>query len=248
MKKLLSIAVCASAVAAFATDVTCGSVGVTAITSSFTNTIVAVSYKDLASDADITISNIVKTANLTAGDLLHVFKDSGTYETYTLTDNGSGVLYWAKTQNYVIGASGGLTVGTSADASITTLESGLGLWLVRTSGWTGSSFTFYIYGKPSDTTSVTVGAGKTALIGNPTQTGKAPTVTSAVKGDRILVPDEDRKGDSIETTTYTYTGTVWNTIKIVDGERKRIEGLPSIPAGMGFWYISKGESDVRVAW
>ena len=78
MKKLLSIAVCASAVAAFATDtpITLGQVGVTAITSSYTNTVVAVSYKELGDgDGNITISNIVKTANLEVDDLLYVFKD-----------------------------------------------------------------------------------------------------------------------------------------------------------------------------
>ena len=65
MKKLLSIAVCASAVAAFATDteIPLGDVGVTAITSDLTNTIVAVSYKQLG-DGD---SNINENKNTFTG-------------------------------------------------------------------------------------------------------------------------------------------------------------------------------------
>ena len=46
MKKLLSIAVAAFATAALSETVPCADVGVTAITTSLKNTIVAVSYDD----------------------------------------------------------------------------------------------------------------------------------------------------------------------------------------------------------
>ena len=240
MKKLLSIAVCASAVAAFATDteIPLGDVGVTAITSSYTNTVVAVSYKELGDgDGNITISNIVKTANLEVDDLLYVFKD-GKYQSYTLKSSG-GVKYWDRTADYVIGSNGQLTSDSTPAANIATLAAGEGIFLVRPNGWTGANFTFYIYGKPSGATTATVGAGKTALVGNPTQTAKAPvSISGATAGDQILVPTNNKVGMQ----TYSYNGTVWSTR--IGGARQT--GLPSIPAGTGFWYVAK--SAVTINW
>ena len=239
MKKLLSIAVCASAVAAFATDTETllETVGVTAITSSYTNTVVAVSYKELGDgNGNITVSNIVKTANLSENDLLYVYKD-GKYQSYTLKVSG-GVKYWDRTSDYVIGSNGGLTTDTTPAANIATLAAGDGIWLVRPNGWTGDDFTFYIYGKLSDVTSVSIAAGKTVLVGNPTRTAKAPSVSGATAGDQILVPANNKVGMQ----TYNYNGTVWST-RI---NKRRQEGLPVIPAGTGFWYVATGA--VTVNW
>ncbi|MBQ2632236.1 MAG: hypothetical protein IJG13_21365 [Kiritimatiellae bacterium] len=239
MKKLLSIAVCASAVAAFATtNVTCGTVGVTAITSTYTNTVVAVSYKELGNlDSDITVSNIVKTANLSNGDLLYVFS-GGKYQSYTLTTAAGGAKYWDRTLDYVVGANGQLTTDETPAANIATLASGSGIWLVRPNGWDGANFTFYIYGKPSGVTSVKVAAGATALVGNPTQTNKAPTISGATSGDQILVPANNKVGMQ----TYSYSGSVWLT-RI---NKAWQEGLPTINAGTGFWYVAKGA--VTINW
>lgn len=247
MKKLLSIAVCASAVAAFAettpVEVTLGEVGVTAITSGLTNTIVAVSYKELGDgDGNITISNIVKTANLTAGDLLHVFKDATTYETYTLT-SGTGGLYWEKTQNYVVNEFGDLVVTNSTDASIATLGPGTAFWLVR-KGWDGTgSFTFYIYGKPvTAAISRTLTSGEAALIGNPTQTAQVPTITTPTVGDVIQIPDASNV--AIRMTKYRYTSNGWKTKK--GGVTTYV--LPNIQPGTGFWYVATEGSAPTISW
>ena len=247
MKKLLSIAVCASAVAAFgaSVEVPLGNVGVTAITSDLTNTIVAVSYKELGDgDGNVTISNIVKTANLTEGDLLHVFKDNSTYETYTLTQGSGGALYWDKTANYVLDANGSLSAGSTSEASVANLPAGVGLWLVRNvAKWNGNAFTFYIYGKPVATPeTVPVAANTAALIGNPTQSAKAPTLSAATNGDRILVPN---KNIMTGMKTYKYsTAGGWTTVNMVNGVRTRESGLPSIEPGKGFWYIPMAASTV----
>ena len=241
MKKLLSIAVCASAVAAFAdptpTTVTLETVGVTAITSTYTNTVVAVSYKELGDlDSNITVSNIVKTANLSDGDLLYVFND-GKYQSYTLKTAG-GVKYWDRTLDYVVGSNGQLTTDNTPAANIATLASGSGIWLVRPNGWEGASFTFYIYGKSAPVTTVNVAANTTALVGNPTQTSKAPSISGATSGDQILVPANNKVGMQ----TYNYNGSVWST-RI---NKVRQEGLPTINAGTGFWYVAKGA--VTINW
>ena len=180
MKKLLSIAVCASAVSAFATlepvPVEVGSVGVTKIRSTLTNTVVAVSYSDLAGDGAITVSNIVKTTNLTVGDRLHIFTGSSTYETYVLTASGTGK-YWARTVAWTLDANGVLTETETAPSSENTLAAGVGFWLVRnTTGegaWGGSAFDFYTYGKPT-TAALTTASRETKLIGNPLDVAATP--------------------------------------------------------------------------
>ncbi|MBR3221405.1 MAG: hypothetical protein IKF72_04165 [Kiritimatiellae bacterium] len=251
MKKLLSIAVCASAVAAFAdpTVIKVGSVGVTAIQSDLTNTIVAVSYKELgAGDSNITISNIVKTANLTVGDLLHVFKDGATYETYTLTAGSGNVLYWDKTANYVLDGYGNLSAGQSTDASIATLTPGLGLWLIR-KGWDGAApFTFYIYGKPvTSAVSTSLAAGDAALIGNPTQSALVPTITGAQEGDLIQIPDSANVAIRMTKYKYMKDKTDNNVLKWttkINGSYVR--SLPAIGAGKGFSYVAGSTEGTRV--
>ena len=138
MKKLLSIAVCASAVAASAADVpvTLGEVGVTAITSTTTNTIVAVSYTDLASNGNITASNLVKTANLTVGDHLYVYKSNNSMDAFELAEAG-GVKYW-RSSTVVSPVVDGVSISTSSSADSVTVPVGTGVWLVRGSGYTAS--------------------------------------------------------------------------------------------------------------
>ena len=234
MKKLLSIAVCASAVAAFATtNVTCGTVGVTAVKSSLTNTVVAVSFTDLASDGNITISNIVKTANLEVDDILYVFNGSS-YESYTLKVSG-GVKYWDKTLNYTLGSSG-LSNTVSTAASVATLAVGQGLWLVRGPNWNGNQFTFYIYGKPANETTVSVSAGSN-LIGNPTASAVSPKVSGASTGDQVQIPQ-----NYTFPRTYTWTGTAWKYTNPETHIKVTTDSLPAIPAGTGFWYVAKGTS------
>ena len=249
MKKLLSIAVCASAVAAFATDteINLGDVGVTAINSDLTNTIVAVSYKQLGDvDGNITISNIVKTANLTAGDLLHVFKNASNYETYALTSGAGGVLYWNKTLNYTINQYGDpVPDNSSSAASIATLGPGAGFWLVRPNGWEGASFNFYIYGKPVTAAVETqLTAGTPALIGNPTQTAKAPTITTAAVGDIIQIPDSANA--ALRVTKYKYTADGWKTKK--NKVTTTTPDPPTIQPGMGFWYIPVSGNAPKITW
>ena len=238
MKKLLSIAVCASAVAASAADVpvTLGQVGVTAITSSTTNTIVAVSYTDLASDGNITASNLVKTANLTVGDHLYVYKGNNSMDAFEL-DVAGGVKYW-KPSSVVSPMADGVSISASSSADSVTVPVGSGVWLVRGSGYTGGSFTFYIYGKPASPAAVSVTAETSALVGNPTQTDKAPTFTVGPNNnDKILVP-HNGSATGMRTWTYSSTKKLWWYKE--GGNRTFQAAAPTIPAGSGFWYAAAG--------
>ena len=233
MKKLLAIAVCASAVAAFADlePTTLGTVGVTAITSTLTNTVVAVSYKDLAEAGNIAVSNIVKTTNLLEGDRLYVF-NNGSYQVYKLSSNGG---YWQKMTNAEVGSTGGLTITEGVAANSKLLAVGQGIWLVRGPKWDGEEFTFYIYGKPANSNTVPVSSG-TNLVGNPTTSNVAPTVANPSDGDRVLVPQ-----NFALPITYTYNETKKQWSHTGSDHKKVFGALPEIKAGTGFWYVAKGE-------
>ena len=238
MKKLLSIALCAAAVSAFSasTETILGQVGVTAITSSLSNTIVAVSYDDLTGGSGIVVSNFVKTTNLTKGDQLVIFTN-GFYEAWTLASNETThVQYWeAPTAKLTINAQGKLEASEGTPAADIAQSVGTGIWLVRQNpiAANGSTNSFYIYGKPVTSPTSTTVAGKWTLIGNPNQTGsktfEAETVGNPTDGDQIIVPQEpDGK-----LCYYTYKSTKgWRT---TDGEGKWSKVPLKLGAGLGCW-------------
>lgn len=240
MNKLLSIAFCAAAVSAFAdpAETVLGQVGVTAITNSFTNTIVAVSYDDLAltNGSGIVVSNFVKTTNLDAGDQLAIFQGTGTYDTWLLKEN-DGVKYWDKNKvTFTIGSDGKLKEGTGTSASDITQAVGTGIWLIRqnpTDG-SGNAKPFYIYGKPSTTKTITTTAGVWNLVGNPAQSNV--TITAAIaqgdNNDEILVPGEQGL------VNYLYKATTNGWLRAKDAEDKW-GPAPTIEAGTGFWIKTK---------
>ena len=248
MKKLLSIALCAAAVSAFGDPTETqlgGEIGVTAITSSLQNTIVAVSYDDLDSSvtSGIAISNLVKTANLEEGDQLAIYVN-GEYTTWRLAVNGS-VKYWEKnTATFTIGSDGQQTTGKGEPASDVTAAVGTGIWLCRKTPPTGS-FTFYIYGKPSTAKTITTTPGVWNLVGNPTQSD-VPITAAIVRGannDEILVPGESGL------MTYLYKDGAnegnggWLRAKDAAGNWG---DPPTIKAGMGFWI--KTAKKVTINW
>ena len=240
MKKLLTIAVLASAAAAYAVDISLGSVGVTKVVSSSKNTIVATSYSELGGNGagGIAVSNIIKTANLTPDTTkLYVLKaNATTYEGYALKqDSVDGPKYWVQDLNYPVNAQG-IGAGTSSTSTtVPTLNVGQGFWLSCE-----SAPTFYVYGMPPTSTNVTAAAGKTTLVGNPTQTTKPPSISGMSMGDKILV----FVGNSNFPTTYRYSGSAWKNLT----DTTQSDGLPEITAGTGFWYVSKGSSDVSITW
>ena len=240
MKKLLAmVAVGVSAVAAIGDPITLTSVGITRVDSSLTNTILSVSYKDLAAGGDITVSNLVKTINLVEGDELRVYSyGSSTYTVFTLGSDG----FWKAMPGQTL--SGGVeTTDPGADPGETTLSAGVGLWLVRDAKWNGEPFTFYLYGKPttppsSAATGIEIDKDKPMLCGNCTGVAKAPKIANAESQDRIIIPAPTATGTRI----YTYNGTKWQTrINKVLTELTN----EAIPAGTGFWYVPNNKGSTR---
>lgn len=246
MKKILLIALCAAAVSAFGDrEAVLGEVGVTAITSSLQNTIVAVSYDDLTGGSGIVVSNFVKTTNLDVGDQLAIFNGTGTYDTWILKVNGEGVKYWDKNEKtFTIGSDGKLQEGTGPSASDITQAVGTGIWLCRKTAPAGP-FTFYIYGKPSTAKTITTTPGVWNLVGNPTQ-GDV-TITKAIapgaNNDEILVPGEQGLVRYLYKTAANDHQGGWLRAKNAQGEWGP---APDITAGTGFWI--KTTSAITINW
>ena len=245
MKKLLSIALCAAAVSAFAdpTETVLGEVGVTAITSSLSNTIVAVSYDDLTGGSGIVVSNFVKTTNLTKGDQLVIFTN-GFYEAWTLASNETThVQYWeAPTAKLTINAQGKLEASEGTPAADIAQSVGTGIWLVRQNpiAANGSTNSFYIYGKPVSDLVSYIPSNTWTLVGNPLQKttvtiGKEKAadtviVKNATDGDQIVVPIPPNGN----LCYYTYKSTKgWRT---TDGDGHWVDNNPpTLGAGLGCW-------------
>lgn len=245
MKKLLTIAALATAAAAYAdVEINLGSVGVTKVVSTSKNTIVATSYSELGGNGAgaIAVSNIIKTANLVKDTTkLYVLKPgASTYEGYTLRQVGdAGPKYWAKDTNYAVTAQGIGSGSASASATVPALNVGAGFWLACE-----SAPTFYIYGMTPTSTNVTAAAGQTTLVGNPTQVTKAPSISGMQKGDKIMVFE----GDSNFPTTYRTDGSTWSNLTNPSASGAGSKGEPTITAGTGFWYVSKGSAAVSINW
>ena len=244
MKKLLSIALCATAVPAFAgsTEALLGQVGVTAITSSLSNTIVAVSYDDLAGGSGMVYSNLVKTTNLKAGDKLVEFRNDA-YTGWVLEEVG-GVNRWRELIEYRIDGSGKQINLVSPTADTVRGTFGTGIWLMRQEpiAANGSTNTFYIYGRPATNTTSRIVGGKWNLVGNPKQSEvviEANKVSNPTYGDQIVVPvPPDGK-----LCTYIFKGNA-------NGWRRNGDtadpARPTLPPGLGCWILTA--KDATIAW
>ena len=235
MKKILCGILCASAGAVLA-DVTntVATIDVIEVTSTLSNTVVAIPGLDLSSGGELAISNLVKTTQgkgLTPGDRLLAFS-GGKYEIWTLNNSRK----WEKNDKKFSISGTGAEASDGTDASLFTLPVGSGIWLSRQ-----GSGSFFVYGAHTNVLSTVVAAGTTALVGNPSMATEnaTPSIAGAYAGDQILVPT------SKFLKTYTYSSGAW---KSMDDDDNIVTGLPQIERGQGFWYKSTGSADVTISW
>lgn len=237
MKRILSIVLCAAAVAAFGEETTVTNVtfSLYPVTSSSKETIVAISLRGMDGQP-VAVADLVKTSNLTEGDKLYTF-ENGKYEGWTLT----GGAWVGANKKYTMSETGQLVEAEGDDPSTVRKEVGSGIWLVRNDPYVaGTEFTFYLYGKPVDNPQTTIVGGAINLVGNPTTSQVMFTKTmlaGAATGDKIEVPG----GTGIlGRGVYLYDGNTWTTTN--PKTHLLEEGFPTIPANQGFWYVSKGSS------
>ena len=245
MKKLLSIACCATAALAVSsasaedvTSTTIATVGVMSITvpSGQANTIIAAAFKDLSDTTkDVSIANLVKTTGLSAGDKLMLFNGgSEPYSVWTLSEDSDGTKSWTKSdKTYYVDSTGAIKEGEGTAASDTTAAAGTGLWLIRTD--TSSEATITLYGAyNSEEKKTTTTAGAWNLIGN---AGLADFSSfTGVKGDQIITVVNGNL------RTYQYNGSVWfyQTFSS-DGKVTFTKETPTIAPGVGFWYYTQSQ-------
>ena len=223
-------------------DTELGTYGVTKITTTRQSIIVAVSYDDIGGTGGMSVSNLVKTTNLTEGDQLVVYLDRGTHESWLLAKNEqTDALFWTPNEKtYTVDASGRKTEGNGISAADTNLLFGTGLWLVRAAK-PEKPYDFYIYGRPvNDPTYVTT-AKAWNLVGNPTQQDREITeaLISGSNSDTIAVPE---KGELLVNYIFK-TGKGWRRDRDASGNWGP---APVIPAGTGFWL--KTAKPVTIKW
>lgn len=262
MKRVLfSVAILAASVCV-ADEITSSNVlGLLPITSSAKRTIVAVPWCAMSAtdNAEIQVSNVVKTANLTIGDMLHYVNSSGSYLSWRLASGAGDVMYWESVN--IASENGEITVSPSAHNQ--PVSRGNCIVLIRQNpGTKDAPATFYLYGQvgtssASVETSVvagTTGSPAYTLIGAPTAaTWSINGITWSGVGENDMISITFSNGYQ-KVLTPKLVNEVWkwgSMVSVYDGNRKTGEEWAvydaSIPAGQGVWYISQG-GNPKITW
>ena len=231
MKKLLSFAVAALSIAAVADVSYSPTIGVTEITTTNKNTIVAVPFTSLGGDEAISVTDLVCTNGIDVGSWIYVFKAGG-YKAWHLGNSG-----WEAATTANEGESD-YSTPTAGDENVASPGA---IWVIlKDAPAANEPKSIFIYGNYTNpATSVSIAAGNN-LIANPLQTDATITIANPTALDQIIVPND------VKSVVYTYAATgKWCKIE----GKKRTEGTPEIPVGQGFWYISKatGTSNTSVS-
>ena len=235
MKLRLMICAMAASTALFATDPTTSSVvyGVMGVAdTSSSNTVVGVPW------VNATLSNLVSTATLATGDIIYLYEGT-TWYGYRLN---AGV--WEPMTT--IGGTD--SVGTPDAADIKTLAQGKGLIVQRAS----NTDPIYLCGRYEVATGLNtqIPAGATVLIANPNTVAKTIGEGVGSDGDEIRIP---LNGGGLK--IYSKQNGVWGTYEestVTRAGRTKIvrtwtQGC-SLSAGMGAWYVNKGETQAEISW
>ena len=239
MKKTILLSSILAVGAAFA-DATVNSteVGVMGVAMPKQATLIAVPF--LGYDVtDITIADMVNTAELALGSKLYAPNGSGQYNVWELKSGEGNTRFWDKTStNVTIGNAGTQEIVTPNANTVTTAR-GEAFWLEPANGTLAENC--YLLGKPADTTGTSVAvADKWNLIGN--TSGQPVTLpdTGFERGDMVSVPQEDGK-----LLTYNWKETLnwWLRVGATPTGGQKI----TIQPGQGIWFFAKG-SNRTITW
>lgn len=234
---------CALAAAAAATvfaDVTSNVCGLLKITSDLKNTIIGVPWVEVGTtpDADIKVAKLVKTDNLTAGDMLYYY-NAGTWNAWTLGADG-----WEPNTTVTVD---GKTVAAPQGAQ--GIARGQALILERKD----VTKPFYLYGQFT----TAAAAAQSIVAGSATAPGYTLLASPKVEAfdfnaegkivnpgvnDQIIIPKNG--GDN---TILTLQDGKWGYRKATTAKKfgKTVTTYTwtqadALAAGTGFWYVSKG--------
>lgn len=259
MKRVLfTVAILAASVCA-ADEITSSNVlGILPVTSSAKRTIVSVPWCAMSAtdNAAIQVSNVVKTANLTTGDMLHYVNSDGSYLSWRLAGEAGDVKFW---ESVVIATEG--EVSTSPAAHNQTVARGNCIVLIRQNpGTKDAPATFYLYGQvgtssASVETSVVAGTADTpayTLIGAPTAAAwsvNGITWDSVNEKDMICITLENgfQKFLTFQNEKWGSKEPVFDEVNKIQTGEEWTEYKTSIPAGQGVWYVSYG-GEPTITW
>lgn len=231
--------------------ITSNKVGVVKATQPTEIAVIAVPWKQFLSDDEhISVSNLVKTANLTPGDKLYIYQGEK-YDVWVLDEAKS----WQQATSVSSENGAEVIVPPTGSSSDHTVTQGIGVFLERQN----SAVPYYLYGQVDEAAEgVTVVTEERTPIANPNlkpfdlngfyynaEAREWKFAVEANEGDIITIP----LGKTQRKCTYKDGKWGYNQKTVVDGvlQQTWIDEV-KIPAGTGCWYIKNGSKDVTINW
>ena len=219
-------------------------IGVIAITNAPATAIIGVPWVALAGGGEISVSNLVHTANLTAGDELKAFDADGKLHSWTLTDGA-----WVP--DYV---SGGTGTEMSEDADKIKLARGKGVWLTRQH----PEEQIYLVGQVAEGNASTplekpkeTGSQTWNLVASPKvePVDVAQLLAGRQATDKVMVPTAGAPKNFI----YSASAGKWGYIDYQTDENGFVRAYfvtddTTVPAGTGFWYLNGNSEHDSLDW
>ncbi len=246
--KTLACLCALAAIPAFATEAvtSANTFGVLKVTCEAKKVIIATPWVECLTAGNVKVTDLVMTANLTEGDAIIVYA-SNAFKRWELNSSKQ----WVGTP--VSDATGTAAGGDAASAAI---ARGLAFWFIK-SDYTSGTYDLYLYGQDTTAaaTSTIAGGDSTtpaySLVASPKTTDANLNATGVVgftpnAADEIRIP-RDNLPDVVYTYKATQTGWGASTKVAIEGTdpvryKKTWTKGCTIPAGTGFWYVSKGGS------
>ena len=217
--------------------------GVLKVTCSAQKVIIATPWVACATaDAAVKVTDLVMTSGLANGDAILVYQNDGSFKSWVIADGE-----WVP---QIVSQAGQTVSSGSADSAA--IARGKAFWFVKNSFTAGDTYDLYLYGQDTSaaaTSTIAPGTSTTpaySLVASPNTTAANLNATGVVgftpnAADEIRVPPT---GGKLLDTVYTYkSGSGWGTEVIVSvggRNKKQWQAGCTIPAGTGFWYVSKG--------
>ena len=252
--KTLACLCALAAIPAFGTEAvtSANTFGVLKVECSAKKVIIATPWIECGGSGSVKVTDLVMTANLDQGDTIITY-EGGTFKGWILDSDKA----W---QPLLISSSDSTSaygsVVSSGAAGGEAIARGQAFWFVK-NGYTSGSYDLYLYGQDTSAAATsTVVAGTSgspaySLVASPKTTeadlntvgtfGFTPNAADEIRVPRYNLPD----------LVYTYKATEsgWGTStkQLIEGSNparyKKVwtKGC-TIPAGTGFWYVSKGGS------
>ena len=167
---------------------------------------------------DIKVDEMIKSYGLGKGTKLYVATGDGSYNSWTLADDGT----WTPDYKYTVGTDGKLVATTTMTAGEVKIARGHSFWIQPVN----AGQVIMLGQKPTGSASVDLASDNWNLVGNPTLSEITISMTmfsGAQRGDQLVVPRAD--GTLVYHTLRAANGLGWSNV--------------TIPAGKGFWLKTK---------